>query len=191
MADQTCEQIRRGEVCGQVLTSTGTCRRCQSVQRASAWNKANRERRRQIVTAWDDRNREWVREKNRLWREANPTYMRDTSRSRRAENPDYDRQHPASPETRTTAELRRRALLRGNEASLTTAEWRSILAAANGRCYYCGLATPALQQEHCTPLSRGGAHSAENVVAACGRCNSRKGTMTREEYLAALGLDHG
>jgi 5-methylcytosine-specific restriction endonuclease McrA len=48
------------------------------------------------------------------------------------------------------------------------------LACADGRCYYCGLERK-LTQDHVVPLSKGGSHSKDNVVAACRSCNSSKG----------------
>jgi 5-methylcytosine-specific restriction endonuclease McrA len=46
-------------------------------------------------------------------------------------------------------------------------------------CQYCG--RPAENIDHVHPRSRHGAHDWENVVAACTRCNSRKGDRTLAE----------
>ncbi|MFB4265301.1 HNH endonuclease [Nonomuraea sp. GTA35] len=46
-----------------------------------------------------------------------------------------------------------------------------------GRCAYCGLPPrpgEVLEQDHVVPLSRGGAHSEENILPACDTCNVRK-----------------
>lgn len=51
-------------------------------------------------------------------------------------------------------------------------------------CQYCG--RPAENIDHVHPRSRGGAHEWENVVAACTRCNSRKGDRTLAESGMAL-----
>jgi 5-methylcytosine-specific restriction endonuclease McrA len=51
-------------------------------------------------------------------------------------------------------------------------------------CQYCG--RPAENIDHVHPRSRRGAHDWENVVAACTRCNSRKGDRTPEEAGMAL-----
>ena len=40
--------------------------------------------------------------------------------------------------------------------------------------------------DHVVPLARGGSPGAENLVAACGDCNSRKGEREAEEHLRAL-----
>ncbi len=50
-------------------------------------------------------------------------------------------------------------------------------------CQYCGEASPAhdLTFDHVTPRSRGGHTTWENVVAACGPCNLRKGNRLARE----------
>lgn len=49
---------------------------------------------------------------------------------------------------------------------------RAVFARDGHRCQYCGAAAENL--DHVIPRSRGGAHTWENVVAACRPCNSRK-----------------
>jgi len=49
---------------------------------------------------------------------------------------------------------------------------RAVFARDGWVCQYCGQA--AENVDHVIPRSRGGAHSWDNVVAACRRCNSRK-----------------
>lgn len=67
---------------------------------------------------------------------------------------------------------------------------KNILLRDGNRCMYCGKkGTGAdLQLEHILPRSRGGKNTWENLVAACDRCNSRKGDKTPEE--AGMPLIH-
>lgn len=51
----------------------------------------------------------------------------------------------------------------------------------NYRCGYCGAKADTI--DHVLPRSRGGGHSWENCVAACARCNHRKG----DRLLSELG----
>jgi 5-methylcytosine-specific restriction endonuclease McrA len=46
-------------------------------------------------------------------------------------------------------------------------------------CQYCG--GPAENVDHVVPRSRGGAHTWDNVVAACRRCNTRKENRLPQE----------
>jgi 5-methylcytosine-specific restriction endonuclease McrA len=49
---------------------------------------------------------------------------------------------------------------------------RGVFARDGWVCQYCG--APAENVDHVVPRSRGGAHTWDNVVAACRRCNSKK-----------------
>jgi 5-methylcytosine-specific restriction endonuclease McrA len=52
-------------------------------------------------------------------------------------------------------------------------------------CPYCQkwhIGTPSI--DHKIPISRGGPHSLENLSLCCLRCNSAKGALTVEEFMA-------
>lgn len=64
---------------------------------------------------------------------------------------------------------------------LTVAQWEEILIAYNNRCVYCPDTCwrcrqhkHALTKDHIIPLSKGGAHTARNIVPACRSCNAKK-----------------
>lgn len=60
---------------------------------------------------------------------------------------------------------------------------RALLVRDRYTCQYCGT-QPGRQDltiDHVVPKSRGGATSWENVVAACRRCNGKKGNKTPAE----------
>ena len=48
-------------------------------------------------------------------------------------------------------------------------------------CQYCGIKSPELTLDHVIPRRQKGAHTWENVVAACSKCNLRKAGFTPEE----------
>ena len=56
---------------------------------------------------------------------------------------------------------------------------RGVLRRDEFRCCYCGKGASTI--DHVLPRSRGGMTSWENCVAACLRCNHRKGNRTPEE----------
>ena len=82
---------------------------------------------------------------------------------------------------------------------------RALLTRDDYTCQYCG-ATPSKSEltiDHVLPKVRGGKTTWDNVVCACQRCNSRKGSKTPEEanmmlrtqpvrprYLAVVILSH-
>ncbi len=53
-------------------------------------------------------------------------------------------------------------------------------------CAYCGARADTI--DHVLPRSRGGAHSWENCVACCARCNTRKADRLLEEIGWTLGF---
>mgnify|MGYP001558909770 CR=1 FL=1 len=71
---------------------------------------------------------------------------------------------------------KRRSAIALSRDQLTAGEWRTILAAYNHRCAYCGKSKDALEQDHYLPISKGGLHTADNVVPACRTCNAKKYT---------------
>ncbi len=56
---------------------------------------------------------------------------------------------------------------------------RTVFDRDGHRCQYCGRQAENL--DHVVPRSQGGEHSWLNVVAACHRCNSKKGGRTPSE----------
>jgi 5-methylcytosine-specific restriction endonuclease McrA len=92
-----------------------------------------------------------------------------------------------NPHSHTQSEAKRRALARqltiGSKEAIR-AVYRLCASAQAIPCAYCGTATAkgGRHVEHKMPLSRGGAHSADNLAIACPDCNLRKGTLTAEEF---------
>jgi 5-methylcytosine-specific restriction endonuclease McrA len=64
---------------------------------------------------------------------------------------------------------------------------RAVFARDGNACQYCGVGAENL--DHVLPRSRGGTHTWENVVAACRRCNLRKGDRTPAEAGMPLHSD--
>lgn len=69
-----------------------------------------------------------------------------------------------------------------------TPEYLAAIFAESSVCHYCGVQLHAdnLHVEHAIPLSRGGRHTAENLVLCCRDCNFLKHTRTAEEFYAFL-----
>lgn len=65
-------------------------------------------------------------------------------------------------------------LYRSPEDDLTFEQWQGILEKYTRRCAYCGN-PDAKTMDHVTPISKGGFHTASNVVPSCRSCNSKKG----------------
>lgn len=109
-------------------------------------------------------------------------YMREYMKSDLVKNKkkEYERTE-AGRASRKALKARRRARMRGaSVATLTAVQWQEILQAFSNTCAYCP--APATSQDHVMPLSRGGEHTAENVVPACAACNLAKSAKTLEEW---------
>lgn len=83
---------------------------------------------------------------------------------------DWKRQNPAQV---SIQRYRRRVNFQNCVADLTEAQWSQIKAAYKYRCGYCHKRKP-LTQDHVIPVSKGGDHTASNIIPACQSCNSRK-----------------
>jgi len=72
--------------------------------------------------------------------------------------------------------------------TLSTADWRSVLAAYGSACLCCGSDDPPTI-DHVVPLSRGGSNTVDNVQPLCNGCNMRKATKTIDyrPQIAATG----
>lgn len=70
------------------------------------------------------------------------------------------------------------------ECTLTAEEWQTIIKAQESKCHYCHkkLVASEITMDHFIPLSKGGHHIAENIVAACRSCNSSKGSKVPTKY---------
>jgi 5-methylcytosine-specific restriction endonuclease McrA len=84
------------------------------------------------------------------------------------------RRDALDPEGRLERTRRRRARIKGAITTLTIAEWKDILAYFGNACAYCLRDDVPMTMDHIVPISKGGAHSAENVVPACMACNQAK-----------------
>lgn len=74
----------------------------------------------------------------------------------------------------TNGEIRR-VRERYAPGSHTDEEWQSLLERFGQRCLRCG-STDDLTKDHVVPLSKGGAHSIDNLQPLCRSCNSWKHT---------------
>jgi 5-methylcytosine-specific restriction endonuclease McrA len=108
---------------------------------------------------------EWARERARRDRHANPEkYARTTRR-------------------------RDQMILAQADGTLTRDVVGKLFAEAEGKpCPYCGVTMDRRTKslDHIVPVSKGGMHSAANVLICCLRCNTRKGSLEFQDWLARL-----
>lgn len=123
------------------------CKFCLS-EYVRDWKRTNR----QAVAVYQSReNASGVRQaRNRRWRERNPEKARYAGR-------------------------RRHAAMSQASGSISVESWELVLETFNRQCAYCGKHMgDASTMDHVDPLALGGKHEIDNVVPACGTCNSKK-----------------
>lgn len=79
-----------------------------------------------------------------------------------------------NPAKRSAQHFRERVRRAAVQQDLSEEQWGAIKRAYRHRCAYCSRRRP-LTQDHVVPVSKGGRHTASNIVPACRSCNSSKG----------------
>ena len=80
--------------------------------------------------------------------------------------------HSARVELPVPSVVRLRRFVRVPYRATVPLTRKAVFARDGGRCVYCGATATSL--DHVVPKSRGGSHTWDNVVSACGRCNHAK-----------------
>lgn len=124
-------------------------------------------------------------ERVRLWREANKernainnkrSYS-NTSKLRLEHKRKYWIEVASKKQKTEQARLadRLRKQQRRKAGGFTKQEWQMVLEAYGNKCVYCGSSGTKLTIDHVVPVSKGGKHEKDNIVPACGPCNSSRG----------------
>lgn len=149
--------------------------------KAKARYAANPEPAKIRARAYQASHRERVNEKARKWRLKNRERRNRWMKEWRARN-------PLERIRMSMYGANRRARMARVLCDITPAQWEEIKTAYGRRCAYCGDQLRALTQDHVIPLSKGGSHTASNIVPACKPCNSRKGTGKPPPRIISLDL---
>ncbi len=72
---------------------------------------------------------------------------------------------------------------RRNDFALSDDEWVQTVTYFGGCCAYCGSALK-LTYDHFIPFSKGGSFTQDNIIPACGSCNSSKNNNDFKEWYA-------
>jgi 5-methylcytosine-specific restriction endonuclease McrA len=72
-------------------------------------------------------------------------------------------------------EIKRKHQIKATDCTLTREQWQEIKDRFGHACAYCGKVLERLEMDHVKPLSKGGTHTAANIVPSCRTCNAKKG----------------
>lgn len=146
--------------------------------RSAAWRAANPEKQKASDAAWRVAHPEEVRAAHAAWQAAHPEEKKAIDAVYRANNREAIKaRRAAHPEASRIAGTRYAARKRGLPATLTVQQWEGIKAAYKHRCAYCGRKETKkrpLTQDHVIPIKKGGGTTSNNIIPACGPCNSKK-----------------
>lgn len=174
----------------------GLCQRCYDYQ----WREDNPERHAASYRKWYEKNGERVRENRRQRYKNNPEHhaeyshwwyannrerVAETSRQWREDHREHHAKlarqwKKANPDKRREHDRHRRA--RKANAIIEPVDEAAVYELCNRTCLYCG-ATEDLTLDHIVALANGGAHSEDNLVVACRKCNSSKRIKSLEDWL--------
>lgn len=195
------------EGCAEAAATKGMCRTCykRTWRKSKQQNEspAERERRLGVRRARYDKNRDKLRAEMREYHASHRDEAKTRSRKFHQLNPDYNRQHYLKNRDHyleLNAQWRREHLewYRAREArrrqrrtaGMTKSEiaqsvqWRRDI--KDDPCFYCGVRSEQMHDDHMLPVARGGTDHWWNLVRSCADCNFRKHTKTAEEFLACM-----
>jgi len=115
---------------------------------------------------------------SKRWADKHPEKVREKYLRQRLQKPPVIRRSGSlkSLKKATTEHLRHARNL-NLESDFTLEDWQNALSFFNGTCAYCGKQQTfweSLEQEHFTPLAKGGGYTRKNIVPSCKGCNSSK-----------------
>ena len=146
-----------------------------------AYYASHREKISQECRKWREKHAEHCKQKSSVYRAAHREQMREYLKK-------YSRLHPEKCKRNTEVRRAREKNASIGDPRLIT-EWeKRWKTKVTLRCYWCFKPTPVAEchKDHIIPLSKGGAHTVENLCVSCSHCNSSKKASTLSEWNARL-----
>ncbi len=162
-------------------------------QAARDWQIANKERKDEAKRQWAASNpdkvramkaREYVKHRDAYIKRERLKRLALTPEQRAAGNANHrdwcarNREHTRFYHRNRIAQKRAT-----DDGTVTKEAWDALVEHYDHRCAYCFSESSALEMDHVVPVSKGGAHSIENIVPACRSCNAGKGPKLLTEWL--------
>ncbi len=170
--------------CGMLTRQCSTCREVKPIEEFGL--NRSRKHGHQYVCKFCYRtyHREYQRKLRKVKGETVREYYRQYERTSKAKT--WRRQYVQTEKGRKlhraankASRHRRRVLIYGKRGNVSPEEWATVLEMYTDHrgtmCAYCYKIIEKPTMDHIEPLAGGGRHEIENVVPACGSCNSSKG----------------
>jgi len=153
------------------FTSRAWCVECANEQASSAAKK-------KYDKSYYQENKERISDRGREYYKENRERVLETCASW------SERNRAKVLEIKRNYKCRRRAQEEGGISSKDLAEWRD---SQEKVCFWCDAECENnFHIDHFYPLSRGGAHEAENLVIACATCNLRKSNKMPDVFMEEI-----
>lgn len=149
------------------------------IKKAYEWNKNNPEKTKEIACKsakkrWANYTPEEKLQKSREQEKRRSKEEKERRNKRVKEWYQREKNTDKVKENRKKSKAVRRASMYNVECTLTKQEWEKIKEEYDYKCAYCGCDSEKLTQDHYIPISKGGSHTADNIVPACFPCNRKK-----------------
>ena len=169
--------------------SNGTCKPCRKV-----YDAARYELQAEKYKDYSKKYRAEHPQQHDAWVSANPEKQRARTAAYHAKNKARGKELAAiwlskNPDARRIKAHNYREKRRANGGRLSIGLAQKLFKLQRGKCACC--AEPLgdnYHLDHIVPLAKGGEHAMHNLTAACGLCNSRKGTWTVAEFAMRYGV---
>jgi 5-methylcytosine-specific restriction endonuclease McrA len=178
------------------------CRKCGEMKEASEFNK-NRRRKYGLSDWCKPCNKEYTKtwryenkgyDKKRYEDDRRKQYLKLWWANNKGRYSQYQREWCQTDKGKLLRRMyeqnrRYRKQFNTNPGDMLTTEQIEYLTEIYTHCAYCDieLTSDNTHIENIQPLSKGGAHSIDNVVLACKDCNLSKGAKTLDQWLADTG----
>ena len=163
------------------------------------YRESNKEKIAEKKKAYHEANREAICERSRQWYKDNKEralaackqYYEANKEKMAAAKQRYYQNH--KEEQRECNRRRKQRIAAGD--TIRRSQYSSLFDKQQGLCAYCGkkmktdgdyLHRDFCTVEHIIPISRNGQHTIDNIVFACRKCNTSKGTKLLEEWRPEL-----
>jgi 5-methylcytosine-specific restriction endonuclease McrA len=151
------------------------------------WKQENKERVTEYNKAYYAKNREHERQRSRRYQKENAekiaTAQRDYRKKNKSRIREREEQWRATPQgrlKRLTTQRRRQGLLKGQQSQIPAEQLNRLFEYFDYSCAYCGI-KGNLTIDHVLPVASGGT-DLNNLVPACGSCNSSKSKKQMEVW---------